>query len=717
MRAIVRFSVRALVVLVTLCSTAGTLAAPFVVVEIRDLDRVQSALDTLEGFAGEMPGNDLPLLTRICLGIDDLSWIARGRSVQLIQPGPEPAADWQKQWLLVAPVKDPEEALEALSANFKSTRQDDDGIHLLTLEDDSVRYLKVDDETFVAGGNRESIVAFDYRELASMAELPDGGIAIDLDLEILAPVISKFLSGQKQSPLVTDPSGNTEPTARAIAFAAVNDHYVDTTAKLAAETSRVQFAFDLSAGFLKFRTRLLPRPGSTFGDLIQRQPSDFPELARVIDNNDSLIRLVGNTNLTEDFVGAVVDFYEKHYATKKQMMVSSGSSIAANAFGASEVAVDTNRRRMECADGEMAMAFSIGPMGFDLVQVTQLRKSRSCADLLGETQAMMTTIRGHEDRPLFDLNESAMVHRGVTALHFAVSPEALIDESDPELRAKMVKSLASTQPDNYMGRLENTLIATSGPNGEGRFKTAIDRYLDPMAKDGVDAGSFAPLVPAGGVYAALDSNRTVDFLIGPAGNPNLPERVAELRKQELGNVVAGLRADHRWLTLDVAVPLEIYELVALAYLGGQEDGPRAGLWPIPKTSGEPAATETEEEPAPEDGVTTVGKDGVSEPVLTTRIKPEFPERMRMARLLGKVILQMIIRSDGTADYDKTLGCRAKPMEDDGPYQDIPLDSEVCLDFSRSSIDAVVQWQFDPALMEGEPVDTYLTVVVEFSLGE
>jgi len=36
-------------------------------------------------------------------------------------------------------------------------------------------------------------------------------------------------------------------------------------------------------------------------------------------------------------------------------------------------------------------------------------------------------------------------------------------------------------------------------------------------------------------------------------------------------------------------------------------------------------------------------------------------------------------------------------------------------FEEAAIEAIEQWRYEPALLNGRPVDVYLTVVVEFTL--
>ncbi len=108
----------------------------------------------------------------------------------------------------------------------------------------------------------------------------------------------------------------------------------------------------------------------------------------------------------------------------------------------------------------------------------------------------------------------------------------------------------------------------------------------------------------------------------------------------------------------------------------------------------------EPEPPPQTGPLMAGVGGVSMPELIpgTRVKPEYPELARRARIEGKVFLRAVIRKDGTVGDIKVL------KEPPGN-----------LGFSEKAIAAVSQWRYRPATQNGRPVDVYMTVTVNFTL--
>jgi len=77
------------------------------------------------------------------------------------------------------------------------------------------------------------------------------------------------------------------------------------------------------------------------------------------------------------------------------------------------------------------------------------------------------------------------------------------------------------------------------------------------------------------------------------------------------------------------------------------------------------------------------------------VRPEYPEEARAARIEGVVILGIVIGEDGSV-IDSTV-LRSIPALD------------------QAALEAVSQWEFEPTLLNGEPVEIEMTVTVNFTL--
>ena len=83
------------------------------------------------------------------------------------------------------------------------------------------------------------------------------------------------------------------------------------------------------------------------------------------------------------------------------------------------------------------------------------------------------------------------------------------------------------------------------------------------------------------------------------------------------------------------------------------------------------------------------------PVKTTDVAPVYPLIARQARLQGVVILEAVLDAQGRVESVRVL--RSIPQLD------------------RAAVDAVQQWRFTPALLNGQAVPVVMTVTVNFML--
>ncbi|PYT16411.1 MAG: hypothetical protein DMF51_04845 [Acidobacteria bacterium] len=95
-----------------------------------------------------------------------------------------------------------------------------------------------------------------------------------------------------------------------------------------------------------------------------------------------------------------------------------------------------------------------------------------------------------------------------------------------------------------------------------------------------------------------------------------------------------------------------------------------------------------------------GIGGVTNPELVpgSKKQPTYPEIARKAKVSGQVILQAVIKKDGTVGEIQVL---RSPGSKFG--------------FDEAAIAAVKQWRYKPGLQNGKPVDVYFTIVVDFVL--
>jgi protein TonB len=88
--------------------------------------------------------------------------------------------------------------------------------------------------------------------------------------------------------------------------------------------------------------------------------------------------------------------------------------------------------------------------------------------------------------------------------------------------------------------------------------------------------------------------------------------------------------------------------------------------------------------------------GISPPTLQREVKPLYTDEGRRRGVEGEVVMEVIVRSDGTVGSVRVLRGLGSGLD------------------QRAS-EAVRQWMFSPARRFGSPVDVVVEVAVEFKL--
>ena len=88
--------------------------------------------------------------------------------------------------------------------------------------------------------------------------------------------------------------------------------------------------------------------------------------------------------------------------------------------------------------------------------------------------------------------------------------------------------------------------------------------------------------------------------------------------------------------------------------------------------------------------------GITAPSILREVKPDYTEEGRRRNLEGDVVLEIVVRSDGTVG-------------------DVKLLQGLGAGLDQRAIEAVRQWRFSPARRYGTPVDVIVEVAMEFKL--
>jgi TonB family protein len=88
--------------------------------------------------------------------------------------------------------------------------------------------------------------------------------------------------------------------------------------------------------------------------------------------------------------------------------------------------------------------------------------------------------------------------------------------------------------------------------------------------------------------------------------------------------------------------------------------------------------------------------GITPPKPVHKVEPQYTDEARRAGLNGIVVLQAVIKTDGTIDILRIV-------------------NGMPLGLTENAITALKQWQFDPAVKEGRNVDVVVNIEVNFNL--
>jgi TonB family protein len=80
----------------------------------------------------------------------------------------------------------------------------------------------------------------------------------------------------------------------------------------------------------------------------------------------------------------------------------------------------------------------------------------------------------------------------------------------------------------------------------------------------------------------------------------------------------------------------------------------------------------------------------------SKVEPQYTQAARPAGLTGKVVMQVVIKKDGTVDIVRIV-------------------QGLGLGLTDSAIDAIKQWKFIPGHKDGQAVDVALNLEVNFNL--
>jgi TonB family protein len=299
---------------------------------------------------------------------------------------------------------------------------------------------------------------------------------------------------------------------------------------------------------------------------------------------------------------------------------------------------------------------------------------------IGSVSVTYPTVRPGE-RPIF--MPPPVVHRS-KGLPFALSSTLHAAFAAAAVLLTTIGLSGTDQPAAAIDPLPTRMvfIALPGPGGGGGGGGVRQLQVPPKAeRKGPKRAVSSPLPPRKDPEVATPLEKPVEHLPPPLEHEDLPQIVAP---------VATLPSDARDRAGVLADSQSEAESRGPGQGGGVGTGQGTGI-------GEGQGTGI----GPGSGGGTGGGpyrpgSGIEPPRLIREVKADYTDEARRAGIRGEVLLEIVIRSDGSVGDTTVLRGLGYGLD-------------------RRAIDAVRQWRFAPAKRLGQPVDVLVEVAVEFSL--
>jgi protein TonB len=129
---------------------------------------------------------------------------------------------------------------------------------------------------------------------------------------------------------------------------------------------------------------------------------------------------------------------------------------------------------------------------------------------------------------------------------------------------------------------------------------------------------------------------------------------------------------------------------------GTEPGPVGQPWGVEGSLGDPnALPSTDTNPPAKETIYAVTGD-VKAPVIITKVDPRYPEPLRKTGMTAIVVVSCVIDKNGRVRDPEIIKPALPP-------------------FNNEVMRVISQWRYKPGTLRGQPVETYMTLTVRFTI--
>jgi len=528
-------------------------------VRVESFESLLDDVDTIAVALGQPKGSAENWLNMAqgALGMPQFDWVDKKSPVVLALPL-EGMMLGQNGFVGALPVADVDAAIAALKSAVEGVEVDENGLIHVPTGEESETLLLPSNGYLVFGQNANLVGGFDPTGLLSGAQLPPGTIAAEFNVDSVRAMIGMAMQGARQQIAAGIAEGGQDVDQETVN--AVTDTIIGWVQALVANTRSVQLALEVTDSHLIVHNHYLPVSGSTLEGFLRAQEGGMPGIARLLDDDDSTMTMVGNVTWTDETTAAFEDFMEGYLTLLTSSM--EGNEELAKLGSLSEflpAMMNQYADMLKCMRGDMAQVLEMSD-GIRFTQVAGVSDSDDCRNFNQRVLDMAAELP-EALSDLLSFSSDGLTHRGVTALSYGFDLRKFVnmpnDEGFAEVMAMMDGLFGEGGFTAYMAQIDGHLVATGGAGGDASLRQVIDRIKDKKSGDGIDEAVFAPFDVGAGFYFMMDFGRMLDGIAKV-----LPEEVAdtgelaEVRElfSALGAMTGGLDLQRDALALKLAMP-------------------------------------------------------------------------------------------------------------------------------------------------------------------
>jgi hypothetical protein len=409
-------------------------------------------------------------------------------------------------------VADIDAAVAAMKSVVEGVVVDENGLIHVPTGDESEMVLLPSNGYLLFGQNPNLVGGFDPTGLLSGDHLPPGTIAAEFNVDSMRAMIGMAMQGARQQIAAAIAKGAEEggEAMDAETAAAASDMAIEWLEALVANTRSIQLALEVTDSHLIVHNHYLPVSGSVLEGFLHAQEGGMPDIARLLDDENSSMTMVGNVTWTDEAIAALEGFMGS-YASVLQGMLAKNTDLGDMESLADFLPgmMDQYAGMWKCMRGDIAQVVHTSD-GLQFTQISGIRDSEECGDL---NQTILDMASGLPEAlsEIFTISPNGLTHRGVTAIEYAMDFGKFINLQDEEGAEEVTTLLNGMFGEDgfktYMAQADGYWIGSGGAGADESMRLMIERVKDKKKGDGIDEAVFEPFTVGAGFYFMMDFGR------------------------------------------------------------------------------------------------------------------------------------------------------------------------------------------------------------------